>query len=306
MSQPLINAICVNDINEVKRLLTETPILVNQVILNGYGYDLTPIHYTKSIEMLKVLIDMGADINTQTRFGDTLLIRLSYGSFSEFILFLINYGADVNIVNNEGTSILHNIIMKIQYLSTKGVNDPTTNTIYKLLLDKSDKFCDTRNYKFDDLGYGNYADLLMKNNVILPFLVTHPEAFNKMFTRPYYPTERRYSEYLRSMWNITFDELRSAAGEMARERRKLLLNAFLRARRARVHHGVVAVTSAVAVVSAPPVASAVAAVSAPPVASAVAAVSAPPVASAVAAVSAPPVASAVAAVSYATCCYRCK
>jgi hypothetical protein len=256
MSYPIRDAIMADDIDKVKRLFEETPELINQVVPFYDGK--TPIHFAKSIEMLQVLIDMGADINTQMSNGNTPLIsfdHFGWSNLSELVLFLINYGADVNIINNEGSSILHSYIMKIQYESNEGLNDPTTNTIYKLLLDKSDKFFDTRIYEFYRRSHRrsqNYphlvdiqrSNLLMKNNVILPFLVTHPEAFDKMYARPDHPTER-YSEYLRSRWNITFDELRSAAGEMARERRMPLLNTFLRARRARAHPGVVAVTPVV-------------------------------------------------------------
>jgi ankyrin repeat protein len=252
MPYPIKDAIIADDIDKVKRLLEETPELINQVVPFYDGK--TPIHFAKSIEMLQVLIDMGADINTQTYRCDTPLMSFNYfgyRNFSELILFLINYGADVNIINNEGRSILDFYITKIQYISNEGLNDPTTNTIYKLLLNKSDKFFDTRIYEFYRHSH-NYlhivdiqrSNLLKKNNVILPFLVTHPEAFDKMYARPDHPTER-YSEYLRRIWNITFDELRSAAGEMARERRMPLLNTFLRARRARARPGVVAVAPVV-------------------------------------------------------------
>ena len=273
MSYAIIDAIDEDDIDKVKRLLEETPELINHVVPFYDGK--TPIHLAKSIAMLQVLINLGANINAQQSNGDTALIKFNDNNLHELVLFLINIGADINIVNNRGKSILDYYIIKIYYkLDMIRENDPILNTIYKLLLNKGAKFKEIHFRFFNPIIIYNWMDLaqrqdvdrlnlVKKNNMILQSLVAHPESFNIDYARPGHPTVK-YPEYLRETYNITFDELRSTAGEMARERRMLLLNTFLRARGARARPGVVAVASAVAVVSAPPVASAVAAVSAPP------------------------------------------
>ena len=239
---PIKDAIITDDIDEVKRLLAETPELINQVVPFSGGQ--TPIHYSRSISMLQVLIDFGADINAQMFNGCTALISFTYNNLHELGLFLINYGMDVNSK--------YRYLMHIAYISTHREIDPILNTIYKLLLNKGTKFEEILFIYFNpmiiydwmDLAKYNRLNLVKKNYMILQSLVAQPESFNIDYTRPGHPTVK-YSEYLREVYNITFDELRSAAGEMARERRMPLLNTFLRARRARAHPGVVAVTPVV-------------------------------------------------------------
>lgn len=81
-----------------------------------YNYDMTPllaIAYTtnkdeyKSPEIVKLLIDNGADVNAKTNFNSTALhYAVINGNSIENIKFLIDNGADVNAKNYEGKTAL--------------------------------------------------------------------------------------------------------------------------------------------------------------------------------------------------------
>jgi hypothetical protein len=58
------------------------------------------------IEIVKLLIEAGADINTKGMHGNTPLIFASFADQLKLIKYLIEVGADINIKNNSGNNIL--------------------------------------------------------------------------------------------------------------------------------------------------------------------------------------------------------
>jgi hypothetical protein len=237
----LSDAIENNNLDEVRRLLAINPDRVSIVVPNSRG--MTPIFFAKSVEMLQLLINTKPDINiidtqivSDSGFprGRTPLFYFSLKSYYKLVLFLLNNGADFNI--NVGNNFylfdaMHTIMEYENY------NEPDVLAIYKFLLNKDILFRPdiVNSYlPIPDTSYSDNVPLrlrlntLKKNNMVLPFLATHPEAFNVDYVRYGHPTVK-YSEYIREAYNITFDELRLAAAEIARERRIGLESTFLRA-----------------------------------------------------------------------------
>ena len=119
---PLHTAVRNDDIEEVKRLLTEegwkeviesyslfqrekiskTP---DMNIIGHYGG--LPLFYVKSLEMAKFLISKGADVNATDESGETPLHKgLKDVSIAKLYL---EHGADVNAKNKYGDTPLHKI-----------------------------------------------------------------------------------------------------------------------------------------------------------------------------------------------------
>lgn len=79
--------------------------------VNGKNYtDSSPLHYAvalknKGTEIIKLLIDKGADMNTKNCYGDTPLHRTVFRSL-ENAKILIEHGADVNAKDNDGKTPL--------------------------------------------------------------------------------------------------------------------------------------------------------------------------------------------------------
>ena len=81
---------------------------INQGANVNYQDDLgnTPLHFTRSIEEIKILIEEGADLNLQNKFGNTPLFCIEDLNQIE-IEYLINSGANINHQNNFGNTVLH-------------------------------------------------------------------------------------------------------------------------------------------------------------------------------------------------------
>lgn len=60
------------------------------------------------IELAKLLIDKGADVNIENEFGDTALIYISDMGNLELAKLLLDKGADINVKNNYGVTPLMN------------------------------------------------------------------------------------------------------------------------------------------------------------------------------------------------------
>lgn len=89
-----------------------------------YNYERKPILFeVKSIAMAKLLLDAGADINSQTKLGNTALIHASMVGNIELVKFLIDRGADVNIKNsNKRTALYYAKNAEIRKLLLKSHN----------------------------------------------------------------------------------------------------------------------------------------------------------------------------------------
>ena len=58
------------------------------------------------LEIVKYLLENGADINAKDNYGTTALMKASSNGQLEIVQFLIENGADINIKNNEGKTAL--------------------------------------------------------------------------------------------------------------------------------------------------------------------------------------------------------
>jgi len=223
----LTNAISENNLEEVRRLLTETPALINNDI----------VFFANSVEMLQLLIEFGCKIDIRDSSGDPLLIYLARRNRHELVLFLVNYGADISMVDNGYNNILDYYLFLSSTNNTYSyddspwgmanrVYDPTITTVYKLLLNKGGTFNRNSLIRFKPHSRSfvppeydiNELNLIKKNNMVLPALVTHPEAFNINYVRFGRPTVKWY-QYLKEAYNITEAEILAMATKMALERR---------------------------------------------------------------------------------------
>ena len=136
-SQPLENALVKGDIEGVKKAIAEganvnavsfssVPIILRACDYGRYDKRLLAkpeLRLQKLREMLEMLIDNGADVNTQDRSGRTALFRLtsnpwvpyrmSTAAVEEYkilLAMLISKGADVNVKDHDDWTPLHNTI----------------------------------------------------------------------------------------------------------------------------------------------------------------------------------------------------
>jgi len=65
--------------------------------------NMTPI-FTKDVDLSKILVEAGADINHRSNRGNTPLIFYSYSAYTEGIQYLVSLGASVNAINLDGKS----------------------------------------------------------------------------------------------------------------------------------------------------------------------------------------------------------
>jgi len=223
---PLIDAILANNLDEVRRLLTINPVRVNEVIRGTKGN--TYIFFARSVEMLKLLIEFGSNIDVYNTIP--LLIHFASMDLHELVIFLVNYGADlvskdfsvldtyIYLTSNNGNSLSYYPIIKYK------VYNPIIPTVYKLLLNKGAIFNTGslryfRPHTVTSHEYDiNELNLRMKNDLVLPALATLPEAFNIDYVRVGHPTVKWY-QYLKEAYNITEDEILAMATKMALERR---------------------------------------------------------------------------------------
>ncbi|KAI4838317.1 acyl-CoA-binding protein [Plasmodium brasilianum] len=92
------------NIEQIKNTLKNHPSLINKKNTSG----LTALHYACDrgyLDIVKFLVDQGADIHAEDSFGDTALHIAAYSEKREIIEYLISAGADANRKNLDGMSI---------------------------------------------------------------------------------------------------------------------------------------------------------------------------------------------------------
>ena len=102
--------------------------LVDVVIDNLYKDEDAYLHFASQynrINMVKLLLDKGADVNKKTEYGKTPLHYACIGDNLDMAKFLIDNGADVNAKDDNGETSLH--IISKQYGSN--------TELIKLLID---------------------------------------------------------------------------------------------------------------------------------------------------------------------------
>lgn len=101
----LFEAIKEKDKNEVIKILSSGNVDINPP---GESYKVNkPLAYASAygnLEIVKVLVEVGADINGQVAYGDVALIKAAEHGNREIIEYLIRAGADVNKPNAFGVS----------------------------------------------------------------------------------------------------------------------------------------------------------------------------------------------------------
>lgn len=98
-------------------LLQSTEIDINQKDKNGY----TPLHFavqSNTYDVVKVLLDKGANVDIQDKFGNTPLFKSATENTDlKITQVLIHSGADIHVMNTFGYSPMHFIQKNMPELS---------------------------------------------------------------------------------------------------------------------------------------------------------------------------------------------
>ena len=72
--------------------------------VNGWGNQtaLFPLALSNKTDVIRLLLQKGADVNKQDDIGDTPLHWAAMGDSTEVIAMLIEHGASINITNDKG------------------------------------------------------------------------------------------------------------------------------------------------------------------------------------------------------------
>lgn len=228
--ESVLNALKLNSLDPITDLL-------NPNIQDNYGK--TALMYACeyggdiSLDIIKILIDYGADPNIQDNEGDTALMHLMDPDRNDSdedrinkINLLLNAGAEINIQNNQGDTVLHKYIEYIppsmlQFLIKKGVypdikNNDGHTALMKILVDWYDVHRDYLNICLENIlilfnvtndKTGSY----MGKNVyklLYDFLIELParaEVSNIIFDKDIYTSlQSIYSLYkLSDIWDLS-------------------------------------------------------------------------------------------------------
>lgn len=102
-----VNVNAKNDTGQTPLHVTQNKSIARMLILKGADVNavddvgMTPM-FNKEADLLKILIDAGADISQRSNKGNTLLIWYSYSGYLEGIQYLVSLGSPVNAKNIDG------------------------------------------------------------------------------------------------------------------------------------------------------------------------------------------------------------
>lgn len=93
--------------------IRDNNLILFQKLVNCNKYDSVYLHETllhtavsfNRFEMVKIFIELGIDVNTKNRYGNTPIIYLENNY--DILKLLLENGADVNIQDNNGDTLLH-------------------------------------------------------------------------------------------------------------------------------------------------------------------------------------------------------
>ncbi|CRG96238.1 acyl-CoA-binding protein, putative [Plasmodium gallinaceum] len=100
----LCHNVVFSNIEYVKKILDSHPHLISQKNSDG----LTALHYACDrghLEIAKLLVERGADINMEDSYGDTALHIAAYSDKKEIIDYLTSVGADIDKKNSDGLTV---------------------------------------------------------------------------------------------------------------------------------------------------------------------------------------------------------
>ena len=101
-------------------------------IQNDVGGDTTLIYATSNnkIEIVKLLLNVGADIDKQNNRGNTALTVAAYNNNREIVEILLDYGADEFILNNKNKSFYDYLNDENRKYFTQNYPTSVYNAIY--------------------------------------------------------------------------------------------------------------------------------------------------------------------------------
>ena len=119
--QGFFKAVEKNDIEEVKRLLGEGNIVIQRNV-----FEQSPLHFTKTKEMVEVLLNYGANVHVRDKNGNTFLHKVDR---VDLVQVFLDYGINVNATNNYGATPLHMVkkVEVLQVLLARGANINATD-----------------------------------------------------------------------------------------------------------------------------------------------------------------------------------
>ncbi|MDQ7055090.1 MAG: ankyrin repeat domain-containing protein [Persephonella sp.] len=147
----LITAIMEGDYNEIYRLVDLLQVNINR----SYEYEGAPLHVAVKegdAELVKYLLEKGADPNGKGAFGETPLHIAVDRGYLDIVQLLLERGADPNAQSNEGNTPLHMAVIAssadIAYeLIKKGASVDVENSFGKTPLDVARELNDEKMIK---------------------------------------------------------------------------------------------------------------------------------------------------------------
>ena len=58
-------------------------------------------------DVIRQLVEAGADVNMQDKRGCTALMRAAYGGYTELVNYLLEHGADKEMTDQDGNKAIH-------------------------------------------------------------------------------------------------------------------------------------------------------------------------------------------------------
>jgi len=137
---PLFIASLNNNIEIIRLLLSVENIDVNPVADLGF----TPLSITRSVAIVHMLIEAGANINQRDHLGRTLLMNVSQRGRTEIVRILIEHGADISVSSGHKTATYmaceHGHAEIVRLLLAAGADINQTNFRGKTLLRKASQY----------------------------------------------------------------------------------------------------------------------------------------------------------------------
>ncbi len=110
---------------DIDALITHLKNGTDPNLLDAEENEFTPLFGAENTDVVRILLNHGADPNYQTSFGHTPLQSHMY--YPSRVKLLIEYGADVNIVQKGNSSVLHHYVIEgdielVQFIIDNGAN----------------------------------------------------------------------------------------------------------------------------------------------------------------------------------------
>jgi len=114
--------------------------------------------YFASVDLIKILLENGANPNVQDEFGEILLYEVVSSGFADVLKLLIDYGADVNMVDADGQTPLHEAAWNDQKEAAQLIISRGAD------VNAADRNGDTPLHVAALNGYDEFFDLLVTNS----------------------------------------------------------------------------------------------------------------------------------------------